>query len=646
MRNVDLIINSDGTKVICKRMIPGVEVVNLLDRLQDLQVREGFSKEQLKEIVDDINNSGETKTDVIVAEVPELEISFDVFNVELAANEIRDFSKDLKGVAEKLRRGDGTSKPSNVYFVKLNDSVVTIQKKRKNVYGMEVMVTLDKDFIEYNEDAFAQRENEDSVTLIAQRFGYLTMNDRLQMDIKEPQSINTEETELRYILHPCEKGQDAMILRFLELSRSEDRSLEEEEIRALVASNISKTVICRKRLEPDMGRNAEVVIHYVSNRDRTIGESEKVDHKEYSMYDMVKEGDVICEKLLKREGIPGEDIYGSPIPVNPVEDCEYVVGENIQIETQDDSILYKADKDGIVEVNQKMVNVDTRLNINSDVGQETGNVTFEYNVVIKKDLKEGFKISCKGDCIVGGNVENGAIIECGGDLIVKRGVFGLDTRIIVKGDAQVGFIQEAKVNVGNNLIVESFIYHAHIFAGNNIEVTGNKIKGDIKGSVIGGEVNAFNSLILHSVGSPATTTSLCAGVNINKLRKMHELRKGVAFCDKEVNRFKMFRGIDLTSLDAAKKISVMNAASKQFFKMAIGNIKKLLDKKKALNMAITTIEGDIFHDNVNECEILVKNHIMPEIQLRIGTAILIVKSKDAKKCFNQTDTSITSRPFS
>ncbi len=646
MRNVDLVINGDGTKVICKKISPGVEVVDLLDRLQDLQVREGFSNEQIKKIVDDINESGETKVDVVVAEVPELEISFDVFNVELAAHEIRDFSKELKNVTAKLRRGDGASEASGVFFIKKNDSVVTIQKKRKNVYGMEVMVTLDRDFIEYNEDVFTQQENEDSVTLIAQLFGYLYLNDRLQMDIKEPQTVNKEETELRYSIHPCEKGQDVMVLRYLELSRSDDRSLEEGEVRALIAGTISKTVICRKRIEPDVGRNAEVVIHYVSQRDRTIEESEKVNHKEYSMYDMVKEGEIICEKLLKRDGVPGEDIYGNTIPVDPVEDCEYIVGENIQIETQEDSILYKAAKDGIVEVNQKLVNVNTRLDINSDVGQETGNVTFEYNVVIKKDLKEGFRISCKGDCIVGGNVENGAIIECDGDLIVKRGIFGLDTRITVKGNAQVGFIQEAKLNVGNNLLVECFIYHAHIFAGNNIEVTGNKIRGDVKGSVIGGQVNAFHSLKLHSVGSPATTTLLSAGVNVSKLKKMYELRKGIAFCDKEVNRFKMFRGIDLTTPEAAKKIAVMNSASKQFFKMAIENIKKLLEKKKALKMAIATIEGDIFHDNGNECDITVHNHIMPEIQMRIGAAVLIVKSKDAKKQFNQTDGTITSRPYS
>ncbi|MGL1934566.1 MAG: FapA family protein [Fibrobacterales bacterium] len=642
MRQIDLVINSEGTKVVCKSVAPSTTVVDFLDRLQDLQVREGFSKDSLQSIIERVDIGGVAEHDVIVAVVPSIQVTLAITDVVFSPDEVTQLGNELRRVYKSLTSDDGKKSADFVYFVTAQTPIITIGKSRKNVYGMDVMVDLDSDFLQINSEAFSVDELSDVYQLVAKREGYVGMNDRLQLDIFEPTLINDTETEMHFYFHPAEFGQQKIIQSFFNQVEDGVSTMDEAEVRELLQEGFSKKILCRKRREPVVGQNGRIVVHYIPPRERGTESELQVDHKAWSQFDMVKMGEIICEKLPVIDGVSGVDVMGVVIPVDPVIDCDFTPGENILIEEREKSTLYRAEKDGIVSIQEHGCSINTNLQVD-EVSQETGNITFDHSVVIKKDVKEGFSISTKEDCIIGGNVENGAIIECGGNLIVKRGIFGDQTVVKVKGDAEIGFIQESTVSVDKNILVDGFIYHAKIFAGENIEVSGKKIVGDNKGSVIGGVLNAFHSITLHSVGSHSTKTELFAGVNMENLRNMYNLRERVKFCDAQVDKFKMLRGLDLMSKEATAKVAQMDTPSKQLVKTALENIKKIVAKKKEIQKVMSVIEEQVFHPQSDTCEIEIKNHIIPDVYLRVSNGQTVLKGKDKGRNYVNVNGQIIAR---
>ncbi|MGL1900861.1 MAG: FapA family protein [Fibrobacterales bacterium] len=642
MRHIDLVINSEGTKVVCKSVAPGTSVADFLDRLQDLQIREGFSNDSLQDIIERIDAGGVIEQDVLVAEVPSIQVTLAITDTLLSSDEVNQLGTELRRVYKSLMSDDGKKKADFVYYLTGQTPFITIGKSRKNVYGMEVMVDLDSDFLQIDPDAFSVDELSAVYQLVSKKEGYGVLNDRLHLNIIEPTLINDAETEMHYYFHPADFGQQKLIQSFFNKAEEGVSTLDQGEITALLKENLSKKVLCRKRRESVPGQNGRVVVHYIPPRERDVENDTKVDHKAWSQFDMVFKGEILCEKLPVIEGVAGVDVMGNVIPVEPVVDCEFTAGENVLIEEREKSTLYRAEKDGIVTIQEHGCSINTNLQVD-EVSQETGNITFDHSVVIKKDVKEGFSITTKEDCIIGGNVENGAIIECGGNLIVKRGIFGDQTIVKVKGNAEIGFIQESTISVDKNIMVDGFVYHAKIFAGENIEVSGKKIVGDNKGSVIGGVLNAFHSITIHSVGSHSTKTELFAGVNIENLRNMYNLRESVTFCDTQVDKFKMFQGVDLMSKEAAVKVAQMNTSAKQFVKTALENIKKILAKKKELQNAMSIIEGQVFHPQSDSCEIEIINQIIPDVHLRISTGQSVIKGKDKGRSYAYVNGQIIAR---
>ena len=60
------------------------------------------------------------------------------------------------------------------------------------------------------------------------------------------------------------------------------------------------------------------------------------------------------------------------------------------------------------------------------------------------------------------SVENAVEIEADGDVTVKQGIVGEDTRVTTKGGVQAKFIQDATIVAGGDVVVDSYIRTAHI----------------------------------------------------------------------------------------------------------------------------------------------------------------------------------------
>ena len=68
--------------------------------------------------------------------------------------------------------------------------------------------------------------------------------------------------------------------------------------------------------------------------------------------------------------------------------------------------------------------VSSVFEVPADVDNSIGNVEYAGNVHVAGNVKGGFEVRAKGDIIVEGVVED-ALLEAGGQIVVKRGIHGM-----------------------------------------------------------------------------------------------------------------------------------------------------------------------------------------------------------------------------
>ena len=138
----------------------------------------------------------------------------------------------------------------------------------------------------------------------------------------------------------------------------------------------------------------------------------------------------------------------------------------------------------------------------ADVDNSTGNIDYPGNVTVRGNVKGGFSIIAKGDIVVEGVVED-ALIQAGGQIIVKRGIHGMTKGILqAQGNVICKFIENATIISGGYVETDS-ILHSKVSAATEVRVSGKN------GFITGGVIRAGSLVEAQTIGS-----SLGAGTRI------------------------------------------------------------------------------------------------------------------------------------
>ena len=142
--------------------------------------------------------------------------------------------------------------------------------------------------------------------------------------------------------------------------------------------------------------------------------------------------------------------------------------------------------DGRVSLKNEEINILPVYEVNGDVDLKSGNIDFLGVVIIKGNVRDGFKVKAEGDVIVEGLVEDATIIS-GANIFVKNGILGKEGGngiIRAEGSVNTKFLQNIKVNAKKNIEVLDHILNSDVEADDCILA----ING--KGKIIGGRVVA------------------------------------------------------------------------------------------------------------------------------------------------------------
>lgn len=310
-------------------------------------------------------------------------------------------------------------------------------------------------------------------------------------------------------------------------------------------------------------------------------EDGRIDYRAVHKIDNIVKGTLLARKIPPTNGIAGKTVTGSIIEAHDGKDIDVVASKGV-IVSPENKDEFLADADGQVIVKDNKISVLALYEIPGDVNLSTGNIDFIGTVIIRGDVKDGFKVYAGEDIVVNGVVE-GAELKAGGKLTIAGGVSGNDkAKIMCPGDANIKYIRNATVDVGGNLISSQAIMHSKITVGGKVSVTGKK------GVIVGGQVIAGQEVNAASMGSNfATPTEVIVGEAMglrNELQKLEvELKTSIENLEKTKKGIQFLKDLQVKmggNLPPEKKELLTKFTRAQFKLMA--DSKSLLERKHDL----------------------------------------------------------------
>jgi len=257
--------------------------------------------------------------------------------------------------------------------------------------------------------------------------------------------------------------------------------------------------IIARGIPSENGTDARLIYHVEINRQLKPKEKEdgSVDFKDLGTIQEVKRGDLLCEKIAAIPGKNGTDVKGTKIQAVDGKDISLPEGANTVV--SEDKLKLFAALDGHITFLGGKINILNTFTIKGNVSNETGNIDFSGNVIVRGDVSSGFSVKAEGDVTIDGVVE-AAKITIGGNLVIRGGFLGGDNGIInAGGNVVCRFIEGGQALIRGNLDT-TYIMNSSVKCGGTVNLTG-------KGLIRGGYVSARTSVTANLLGSPKASSA-------------------------------------------------------------------------------------------------------------------------------------------
>ncbi len=303
-----------------------------------------------------------------------------------------------------------------------------------------------------------------------------------------------------------------------------------------------------------------------------------IDFKDLNIVNNIVKHTKICEIILPTLGEDGMSVHGVKLKAKPGKPAQPQNGKNTYL-SDDKTVLYSS-IDGELALKDGRYFVEPTLRVSGDVDITVGNIDFVGDIHIKGDVKSGYIIKAEGSILVDGSVEAATLIA-GEDIIISKGVNGdYSGKITARGKIKCKYLENCFVT-SNKSIEASSIINCEVYCNDSIDVTLDK------GVIVGGKVNAYNSIVANTIGSKGNReTMLNLGKSKEVIERMSELRNTIK------NDIKTFEMIDKNRIFLEKeehktpergKLYIKLLQQSELYKIQIRDNKKELDELEKID---------------------------------------------------------------
>lgn len=241
------------------------------------------------------------------------------------------------------------------------------------------------------------------------------------------------------------------------------------------------------------GKDGTVSYHFeaeYTNPGR-IAEDGSIDFRDRGDRPFVTSGDSIATLIPPKEGKPGLNVFGKTLPVAEPDTPAFGAGPGTVLSK--DGLILKAAIDGQPHLDKLgVISVSPELVIPGDVDYQTGNISFQGNIIVRGRVKEGFRV--KGISLQAKELE-GAIIDVTGDVKISAGI--TDSTISAQGNVYAKFINQSKISGYGNLVALKEIIDS------DISISGKCINS--RGHIIASRITAKLGIKAGRIGTPSST---------------------------------------------------------------------------------------------------------------------------------------------
>ncbi|MBN2125849.1 MAG: DUF342 domain-containing protein, partial [Deltaproteobacteria bacterium] len=252
----------------------------------------------------------------------------------------------------------------------------------------------------------------------------------------------------------------------------------------------------------------------------TVKDGGAIDFKDRGEIPQVRKDDLLAEKTPSREGTPGSDVYGLPIPAPAPREVKIKPGKGTRL-SEDGTLLY-ANIDGRPEFTAEgRVSVFPELRITGDVDLKTGHVIFDGDIIVSGTVQNGFRV--KGGSLSANEILR-AEIEMDGDVVAFGGIIGATIR--TAANVRARYIHDGDIEAMGDVVVEKEIIDSRI------ETSGECITK--RGHIFSSQVFAKKGIQAIQIGSPTSKAcTLVVGVDMRVKREIEGIKEGIAGKQKE-----------------------------------------------------------------------------------------------------------------
>lgn len=381
-------------------------------------------------------------------------------------------------------------------------------------------------------------------------------------------------------------------------------------------------IILAKATPCIQGKNAAIT--YFFNTDLTkkpkLNDDGTVDFHKLDTISHVGKGDKIASLEPAVQGRPGITVCGEVIQPSKV--ISRILRHGNKIHLSDDGLEMFSDVDGHALLVEDKVFVSDSYEVAADVDASTGDINFDGNVTVKGSVRTGYSIIANGDIIVDGVVE-GALLKAGGQIILKRGIQGMNKgELRANGNIVAKFIENATVDTAGYLTTEAIIH-------SNVSAKGDIIVGGKKGFITGGEIRSGSMISAKTAGSTmGTNTLLEVGVDPTLIEEYHKIEKELPSISQEMERLNQNILLYLKKIKNGEKLS----ADKLLLLKTMTVEKEQLEKKKEQLMERMNFLQE-FMDNNSSGTVKVSDTIFPGCKVVIAGIVYYVRKESVRCAF-------------
>lgn len=297
----------------------------------------------------------------------------------------------------------------------------------------------------------------------------------------------------------------AHVKQFLEKNKVINGVKKDQEIKSWLCAADPEDppfVIAQGR-EPKIPKDADVRYHFATDylHAGKVSDDGSINFRDRGEVPFVEEDTFLAAKVFPEPGAPGINVHGKEIEVQDPVDITFSPGPGTRM--SEDGVRIYATVSGQPHLDAMgNISVCPEYQLRGDIGYDTGDVSFDGNVIVNGTVKQGFKVQCAS--LTAKEIE-GAEIDITGDLNVSLGI--VDTKLVkVKGSVQAKFIHNSEINAFGDLIVQKEILDS------TIRLSGACINE--RGSIINSQISAKLGIQAGSIGNVSSKpSSLTVGVD-------------------------------------------------------------------------------------------------------------------------------------